>query len=849
MMGSCRQRLVGAGLISAIFVIDVIVGFSSPLSPARTMPQSRQGQLFLSLHASKGLAVLNNTAYSLLSEEAKSVRAIRACNTAMEVETVLDRAADPISPNVAAAAMRTMVRSDRNSEVTFKALPMLLRLAGSGVVAYPQQKENQNMTIVAMQDVLYSLSLLKRQAAVPLATLICDIMTSDIPRVLNDLEPRRLVEIMEAAQGLSLYNQTELLNAVAARLSKADAVGKLAPSKMCEGLLPLASYPDTLLRFLRRLRKNVVRKELSAHHITLAIRAAAKLRDKTPLLLEEIQVMAYTLVNRELTRPILDNTTTLVTQLSSHQAATVLYAISKFEWGELPVIVDLYRQISESSQVAPVDVAMALQSMSTLRVNNPDLALQLGSQLLQWLKEGRKIELRQMNMILTSVFRQYTENSTVMSVYEAALLQLLSGEPYDAQVQNDAREYDIAMYIWFLSEAGIERDIGIGNKLGNLLLSMASERLNPASFVMAVRYAVKMFARLSSCTLLPYVKAAKETCGGNFLIRLGCQDLSFLVEALVICKCTDEGLFLRLAEAATLPQIVDECTPSSARRIMSSFATVTPRIPSSELQEYQTQIFELLGATLLTTQLMPYEAADAGFAYAKAGYISDMGVFDHVVGLAGQHLGTLSTQQVAKCLWACGKMYAWEQTPEVHAPPYITTAMACVKHLSLRESELSAKDLAQSLWAMGKLAINDQTATKVFATRAKAILSTCFACEASNIVWGLSKVGFDDADVMVSISRRMLDADIRASPEEAACVLYALGNAGIREDEVFEHLTDLMMTQVESVGAQAMANALWAHNVVGKLPPPALLQSWASDKLGLVGFLPLHPDYEWDSTE
>ena len=69
---------------------------------------------------------------------------------------------------------------------------------------------------------------------------------------------------------------------------------------------------------------------------------------------------------------------------------------------------------------------------------------------------------------------------------------------------------------------------------------------------------------------------------------------------------------------------------------------------------------------MLTTQLVPpYEAADAAFAYTKAGYISDMGVFDNVVGLVGQNLGSLSTQQVAKCLWACGKIYAWERSPEL----------------------------------------------------------------------------------------------------------------------------------------------------------------------------------------
>lgn len=82
----------------------------------------------------------------------------------------------------------------------------------------------------------------------------------------------------------------------------------------------------------------------------------------------------------------------------------------------------------------------------------------------------------------------------------------------------------------------------------------------------------------------------------------------------------------------------------------------------------------------------------------------------------------------------------------------------------------------------------------------------------------------------------MLLYDVEALPEEAACVLYALANAEIREDEVFDHLTELLISQTQDVSAQAIANALWAHNVVGKLPPSELLQSWAFDKIGLVGF-------------
>ena len=858
MISNSLNALQLAFLLWLLSSLDTIVAFAPPavlMKPIPLLSSASGNILFLSAsrssEASEGLAVLNNTAFSLLSKEAKYVRAIRACSTSAGVQAVLDRTNDPnhMSPNIAAAAMRTMIKFDRNSETTSKALPLLIKVAGSGVVAcHKNEFQNMNMTLYAMQDVLYSLSLLRKEGMVPLANIICDVLAADLPSVLDKLEPRRLVEIMEAAHTFSLESHPTLFDTIAKRLSKSDAVGKLAAPKLCEGLMALASYPDALVRFLRRLRKQSVRRELSAYHVTMAIRAAGKLRKMDDDdFAEDVQVMAYTLVNRELSRPILGNTTTLVTQLSINQAATVLYAISKFEWDELTIIEDLCHVIGESQEAAPIDVALILQSFSKLEVDSRDLVLQLGSQLTVWLEDGRPIELRHMNVILTSVLSLYRDEPDVLNLYENALKQLLRREAYESLL-NDASQSDIARYVWFLSEAGTERDADIGRMLGNKLLSIASENLEPARFVMAVRYAVKMYARVDADVLQPYLEATKQTCTGDCLSRMSSLDLSFLVEALVIAKCTDEELFLRLAKTAAQPSMVDDFLPSSARRIMTSFTNIVPRIPSSELQDYQEQLFQLLGASLLSTQLKPFEAAEAAFSYAKAGYVYDMGVFDHVNDLVSQNLSNLSTRRVAKCLWACGKMYVWEPVEMgMQAPPYLKSARKYAKHLASRESELSAKDVAQCLWAMGRLGISDPSTLHVFATQANHVLQDCFACETSNIIWGLSKTRYDDEDVMISISRRMLDTDIHASPTEAACVLYALGNAGIREDEVFEHLTEIMMSQLEHVGAQAMSNVLWAHNMVGKLPPPKLLQSWASDKLGLTGFLPFNPDVEWDA--
>jgi hypothetical protein len=279
------------------------------------------------------------------------------------------------------------------------------------------------------------------------------------------------------------------------------------------------------------------------------------------------------------------------------------------------------------------------------------------------------------------------------------------------------------------------------------------------------------------------------------------------------------------------------------------------RIPTPQLQVTQHDIFHTFGPYLLTIQLLPHEAAEAVIAYAKAGYIADMGIFDFVTELVASNISVLSTRLVAQSLWACGKLYGWEMQQSLQhganndsrrgsdVPPYVSSARLYAQNLAERSKELSPRDLAQILWAMGKMELSDTRLAPLFANRVKEILPDCWSCEVSNIVWGLSKIGYmDDNDTLLQIARRMMDEDMNPSPKETACVLYALGNAGIRDDTLFEHLTEAMMAKVEAVGAQAMANALWAHNVVGKLPPPALLRSWATKKLGLSGFSVSFPE-------
>merc|ERR1712232_5833 len=139
-------------------------------------------------------------------------------------------------------------------------------------------------------------------------------------------------------------------------------------------------------------------------------------------------------------------------------------------------------------------------------------------------------------------------------------------------------------------------------------------------------------------------------------------------------------------------------------------------------------------------------------------------------------------------------------------------------------------------------------AAETLAEQATKLLSTCFACEIANILWGLSNIGFDQKEPVITISRRMLDSDVSASPKEAACVLYALATMGVTEDEIFSNLTSSMISQMDQVSAQALANTLYAYKTANKRPPRTLLDAWVTERLGIVGIQPVSFPMELNKT-
>jgi hypothetical protein len=266
-----------------------------------------------------------------------------------------------------------------------------------------------------------------------------------------------------------------------------------------------------------------------------------------------------------------------------------------------------------------------------------------------------------------------------------------------------------------------------------------------------------------------------------------------------------------------------------------------------EMQELSSKLFHILGGHLLSSQMSPAEVSSALYAYAKASNVQDMGIYDHLVSQIASMSSHCSVRQLAQSLWSCGKMVTWEENKSENEdesyrptwdPPYLQNAKHLATVLSTRMKELTPMDVTQCMWAVGRLRITDARLVCAFAYRAKQLTPELNSAEVAQIVWAFSRVNFDDEEVVQAFTSRMTSDSLQPTPHEAATVLYALGILQHKDERAFSLLSNKILEQIESASAQSIANTLWAHRAVHITPPQQLLDSWATNKLGIVGIQP-----------
>ena len=767
-----------------------------------------------------------------------------------------------IAPNIAAAALNKLavIMSSKNfthynPKMDIIALQLLPSLITNVEQSMDTTPTHQSLSLYGLSGTLIALARLSRhshlpQSYQPLARNIVTHLEAQLPEVtLADkdtttmLAPSRLVGIVDAMIALDVVS-VEVLQGIVTRLSKPGTFGRLSSSDLVRLLTSLRDYQDPLIAMvLRRLKKQTVHSTLTAIEMTLVLRTAVHLRQTECS--SDANAMAYTLVKRGLTRSRGEHNQTLIPQFTGRHVATVLHAMEKFQLKNCDDVVNcLCHRLGHNEALQHMtgdDLAILLSNMRQLHLDQyPKAIACIGRRFVELVQNDPvSLENQAVNSILQSVIYLHETNKIVMDTFLHGVIYLIQDENFLSQTT----EVDLATIVWYMAKAGNtehpEHMIRIGERLRRRALE--THDFSPRSLSMVLRFVVVKFG-YNNRVMEPFLKTAKYLIlAESILTRSDEQVLRDFTWVAVRAKWNDEMVILALAKRALQPDLFDDYSSSAACSLLSSFTTLASRLNSDRYDLLLSQVFNALGTHLLSNDLNQRETADALYAYAKTCYIYDMGIFDHLAALLSKQIDMCTVRDLAKSLWACGKMYAFEaehtETKRVEAPPYLTCARGLAIRLVQRSDELLPKDVAQSMCAIGSMTIKDENIIGPLAQRAKHVASSSNSQEIANMLWGLSKVGYADVEVVRVLSARIRSPDLLPTTQEAANILYALGKLQVDDEATFNMLGQLLIDQVETCTAQAIANALWAFQELGLAPPDQLLQRWTTEKLGLIGLV------------
>ena len=400
-----------------------------------------------------------------------------------------------------------------------------------------------------------------------------------------------------------------------------------------------------------------------------------------------------------------------------------------------------------------------------------------------------------------------------------------------------------------MRKLNVGNNVEMARRVGERFLALAEENA-----YIYPNYAIKILRwpaldhRRNDTVMEPFIKTALLLFGRkSFLERSSVEEISNFLWFLSIAHCFDEEILLNIGNCLLEDDMVDDCSPNTASRILSTFTSLLALEEghsSESLNEVKQDLFYSYGGHLLSSKLSPAAISNALCAYANANYVQDRGVFDHLVNLLESLKEKSSSRQLSESLWSCGKIIAWErqemellddEDSEMEDPPYLENALKIAEELSRRAEELSPSDVAQIFWGIGRLEIEDDELVSVFANRTIEISSSMNSVEVSNVLWGIAKVQFRDGKLVGSLSDRLAADDIIiSSPQVASSILFSLGRLQWKDETVYQKLTEIMIDQIQDVNAQSVANTLWAFSVVRLRPPQELLNTWALTRLGLV---------------
>lgn len=435
-------------------------------------------------------------------------------------------------------------------------------------------------------------------------------------------KPHRLVKMLRLALLLGL-NEDPLYNSICLRLSKGDALARIKDNEITRTILSFSHQDREFIEeeiilmgaYLRRLRKYNVRTELDRTSLVQILRAIQKLlklasRFTLSDLTKELRTTYYTLAAEFF------KTTESIEDIPTSPSEAYLL------W-----------QVARDLSLNPED-ALRTTIMKRLEANSKYLV--------------QKATLREL-ALLSDVFLLSAKFKTTQIVQRIG--NVLENDP--TVVSGEVQPWVISSVLRYAVLAAPKfetRDAPAKNGLLKMFRPPSSAEPSREQLVVPFKRVVLDLLQRP-----------------DFVMRSSADQIANFLWFMHSVRLYNKNAIFALGNRILDADISSHCSSKLACRLLGCFTAVFSFSEDwddpgnvDERQDLLSRIFAALGEHLLTVNMSVLDVSTALYAYGKASFVQDMGVFDHLATLMADRIRkndeTVTVRQVAQSLWACGKM-------------------------------------------------------------------------------------------------------------------------------------------------------------------------------------------------
>lgn len=678
------------------------------------------------------------------SDPREAVVAIRKCESVPDV-LVLTKEFGSGSNAAALRRLATLSKSrhlsDKDRSLGEEKINVLLE-----EIERTMNSDSMDVSLYALADILCALSKLRdNKNVIPLANRVLCRLTESEQELVKTLRPYRLVECLEALVALQI-DHLALIRRICHRLQQGDALASLEPRYLARGLKAMVAIDRhandkiaaTIKAFMRRWRKQSVRRSASIVEICQALYAARRLQQQLNAddrLVDETTTMVHTLF-RELRSPSPE--TSFSPSLTAGQVAEVLMTASAFHVNATNPIVDFVMETLKHEptmeRATVPDIARILVSMERLSITQYTMVIQcLGLQLRKLVQQETEMEPRSVCNILKSADRLCHRGDEELEPFVGFIRDLIvqsssGGVSFFLQCCSDMELSSLARFLCIIRCNDEEVMVQLCERILEPDI-VASCSPKAASWILAYITTWTDASSTDTKEMRPILSELFHELGAHLLsAQLTSAETSASIHAYARASYVhDMGIFDYLARH--LSSLLPDC---SIRQVVQAlWSCGKMRLWEADYGEEE----------------------EVGLPYLEAAR-------DYAAFLASK-ASQLNSKDVSQALWAIGRLGIKDSN----------VVKSFARQASRVSPECNSLEVSNILWGLSRVGYDDCEVISVLTGRMLDLEPS--PQEAATVLYALGRMGIRDEEVFSAMSEVMMGQLESASAQAIANALWA----------------------------------------------------------------------------